>query len=330
MAGAVFAADIGGTKAALALFRHEGGRLSLEREATGPTAAHPGAAALAGQFLGSQLREVEAACLGVAGPVRHGEVRAPNLPWPVRRDELRELGIGKVALINDVLATAWGIGELPEERFAELNPGRPDPEGNRALVAAGTGLGEALILRHAGAWVPAASEGGHADFAPIGPLQAALLAYLDALHGRTSLERVLSGPGLRNVYRFLVDTGRGEESPGVAECRNAEDAPRAIAEEALLGSHPTCALALDVFVRVYGAEAGNLALRALATGGLYLGGGIAPKILPRLQSAGFLDAFWSKGRLSGLLRDVPVRVVLDPRAALFGAARYILRELGAG
>ena len=321
----VLAGDIGGTKATLALFRvHGGGKLALEREATGPTAAHRSAAALVRDFLGPRPQEVDAACLGVAGAVRDGAARAPNLPWTVSRDEIRGLGIGSVELINDVLATAWGIGELPEGCFAELSPGRPDPDGNRALIAAGTGLGEAILFRHARAWVPAASEGGHADFAPTDPLQAELLAYLDALHGRTSFERVLSGPGLGNIYRFLVDTGRGAESAEVAACRAAGDVPRIIAEEALRGSDTTCVLALDVFVRAYGAETGNLALKALATGGVFLGGGIAPKILPRLRDGAFLDAFWNKGRLSGLLREVPVRVILEPMAAVFGAARYLL------
>ena len=330
MGGRVLAGDIGGTKATLALFRvRGGGKLALEREATGPTATYASAAALVRDFLGPRLREVDAACLGVAGAVRDGAVRAPNLPWAVNRDEIRDLGIGSVELINDVLATAWGIGELPEGCFAELSSGRPDPEGNRALIAAGTGLGEAILFRHGGSWVPAASEGGHADFAPTDPLQAELLAYLDAIHGRTSFERVLSGPGLGTIYRFLVETGRGAEAAEVAACRAVGDVPRIVAEEALRGSDATCVLALDVFVRVYGAETGNLVLKALATGGAYIGGGIAPKILPRLRGGAFLDAFWSKGRLSAVLREVPVRVILEPRAAVFGAARYLLRA-GAG
>jgi glucokinase len=322
----VLAGDIGGTKATLALFRlQEGGRLVLEREATAPTEAHASAAALVRDFLGPRSREVDAACLGVAGAVRDGAVRAPNLPWTVGRDEIRDLGIGSVEIINDVLATAWGIGELPEGCFAELSPGRPDPDGNRALIAAGTGLGEAILFRHAGAWVPAASEGGHSDFAPTDPLQAELLAHLDAIYGRTSFERVLSGPGLGNIYRFLVETGRGAESAEVAACRAAGDVPRIIAEEALRGPDTACALALEVFVRVYGAETGNLVLKALATGGVYIGGGIAPKILSRLRDGSFLESFWNKGRLSAVLREVPVRVILEPRAAVFGAARYLVR-----
>ncbi len=298
----VLAGDIGGTKACLALFRVSGEGLVSVREATAPSAAHPSAGALVGAFLGESPPGVAAACLGVAGPVRDGRAQTPNLPWRVTREELEALGLPRVRLVNDLLATAHGLAELPPESIATLQEGAPDPQGNQAILAAGTGLGEAILFRCGDGLVPAASEGGHADFAPTDDVQVELWRFLTARFGRTSFERVLSGPGLRNVHDFLGATGRGKVPPRVRERLAREDAAAVIADEALGGTDPTCAAALALFARIYGAEAGNLALKALATGGVFLAGGIAPKILPVLREGGFLEAFRDKGRLAGLLQ----------------------------
>lgn len=323
MSGAMLAGDVGGTKANVALFCVEGEHLGVVREATLPSREFSSLTDLLRAFLGKTPPPIAAACLGVAGPVQQERVTAPNLPWKVEGAEVRAtLGLKEVHLINDLLATAYGIRELPEESFAELNRGAPQEGGAIALIAAGTGLGQAILFWDGEKYVPCPSEGGHADFAPVGETQIALLKYLDAKYGRTSFERVLSGSGLGDVYRYLVETGEGAESAWVAARMTTEDPAAVISEVALEKKDDLCEQALDLFVRVYGAEAGNLALKALATGGVYVGGGIAPKILPKLREGGFWEAFCSKGRLSALLEEVPVRIILDPKAALYGAGRY--------
>lgn len=324
----LFASDIGGTKANLALFRVGEDRLVPVREATVSTADYPSAAALVKDFLGADPPALAGACLGVAGPIRRGRAEAPNLPWSVAEEEFAGLGLPRVLLINDLVATAYGLGELPADRFAVLQEGCPDPGGNEALLAAGTGLGQTVLFRCGDRRVPAASEGGHADFAPTDEVQVELWRFLRARFGRVSVERVLSGPGLRHILEFLEAGGRGAVSAPVRERMAQEDPSAVIAGEALKNGDPTCVAALDLFVRVYGAAAGNLALAALATGGVYLAGGIAPKILPKLREEPFLQAFLAKGRLGGLLRDVPLRVVLDPKAALYGAGRCAARAAG--
>ncbi|MEW6487788.1 MAG: glucokinase [Thermodesulfobacteriota bacterium] len=325
----LLAADIGGTKANLALFRAQGGPLVPVREATVPTAAYPSAAALVKSFLGENPPGLAGACIGVAGPIRRGRVQAPNLPWTVAEEELAALGVPRVLLINDLVATAHGLGELPEDRFALLQGGCPDPEGNEALLAAGTGLGQTVLYGCGGRRVPAASEGGHVDFAPADEVQVELWRFLRARFGRVSVERVLSGPGLCLIHEFLEQSGRGGTGACVRERMARQDPAAVIAEEGLREGDPTCVAALDLFVRVYGAAAGNLALTALATAGVFLAGGIAPKILPKLREGAFLEAFCAKGRLAGLLEEVPVRVVLDPKAALYGAGRCAARAAGA-
>lgn len=321
MSRLLLAGDLGGTKSSLAVFVDEGGARRPLRGATLRSGEFPSAAALVGAFLGQGRETVDAACLGIAGPVRGGRVATPNLPWIVDARELETtLGLGRVTLLNDLVVTALGVAELPDDRFCVLQEGLADPEGNAALIAAGTGLGQALLLRSAGRLVPSPSEGGHGGFAPETELEADLLRFLAAELGHVSVERVVSGPGLRNIYRFLTTAGREAASPRVRDRMEQEDPSAVIAQEALAGTDGACALALEVWCRAYGAEAGNLALRALATAGLSVGGGIAPKVLPALREGGFLEAFRSKGRLSDLLAEVPVRVVLDPGAALYGAA----------
>ncbi len=326
----VLAGDIGGTKANLALVSLGAGPLAVARHATVRSADYPDPASLVAGFLGDHGPEVAGACLGVAGPVRGRRVLAPNLPWGVDGDVLAAaLRLPRVTLINDLLATALGLAELPPGSFETLQEGSPDPEGSQALLAAGTGLGQALLWWDGRGRRPVPSEGGHTDFGPTSDLEADLWCYLGGRFGRVSYERILSGPGLVNVYRFMVDTGREEASARVAERLAAEDPAAAIADEGLAGTDPACVRALSLFARIYGAEAGNLALKGLATGGVFVGGGIAPKILPVLREGGFREAFRDKGRLAELLAQIPVAVVLDPQAALYGAARRALAEADA-
>jgi glucokinase len=234
------------------------------------------------------------------------------------------LDLPAVELINDLEANAYGITLLAPDDLVVLNPGTPDPTGTIAVVSSGTGLGEALAYWDGTAYRPLPSEGGHADFAPRNDLEAELLLYLRAEHGRVSTERVVSGPGLRNIYRFLRDGRRLPESTAVAEAMRREDPSAVITRAALAGECPLCGQSLDLFVSLYGAEAGNVALRYLSTGGVYLGGGIAPKIIERLLGPLFMQAFTATGRISPLLEKIPVQVILNDRTALLGAGRCAL------
>jgi glucokinase len=322
----VLAGDIGGTSTRLAYFEFGAGRPELLAAGRFPSRESDSLERIVGRFAAEHGITAERACFGIAGPIREGRVRTPNLPWTVAADELaRVLGLAEVRLINDLAANVYGIDLLAPEDFAVLNPGVPDPAGTIAVVSAGTGLGETLAHWDGAAHHPLPSEGGHADFSPRNELESELLLYLRAEHGRVSVERVLSGPGLRNIYRFLRDARRMAETPAVAEAMRSGDPSAAIAQAALAGSCPLCAAALDLFASLYGAEAGNAALRFLATGGVYLGGGIAPKIVQRLQGPGFMMAFTAKGRLSPLLERIPVRVILNERTALLGAGRWAAR-----
>ena len=318
----ILAGDIGGTNTRLAFFD---GPHPHEIEVY-PSAKYPTLAAIVREYLDKHGRQIEAACFGIAGPVRNGRVEATNLPWTIHAGELAaDLSVKDLRLLNDLEANAHGIAALEEPDFALLREGECDPSGNRALISAGTGLGEAGLLATAGLHVPFASEGGHADFAPRNGTEVALFEYLNQRYGHVSYERVLSGPGLLNIYHFFRDTHRAEEPATLAEEIAAGDPAAAIARNA--EKHQLCAMSLDLFAGVYGAEAGNLALRMLATGGVYLGGGIAPKMLAKLGEPAFLRAFDQKGRVTKLLESIPVRVILNDKTALIGAGRV---ALGAG
>ena len=230
-------------------------------------------------------------------------------------------GCPSVDLVNDLEANAHGISVLAPEDFSVLHPGAADASGNRALISAGTGLGEAGLLADDAGYRPYPSEGGHCDFAPQNETESHLLLHLMGRFGHVSYERVLSGPGLYNIYQFFRDTGRAEEPAWLAEEIRQRDPSAVISENALKGSCELCVKTMDQFVSLYGAEAGNLALKTMATGGLFIGGGIAPKILPKLKEPGFLKAFTAKGRVSSLLEAIPVRVILNDKTALLGAAR---------
>ena len=318
----ILAGDVGGTNTRLAVFDDKGGRLTPTAEATFPSREHGSLESVLRKFNGAHPLPIDRACFGVAGPVRHGRSDATNLAWVVdARLVARELGLQAVGLINDLEANAYGIAALEPNDFAVLNAGAPDAEGNQAIISAGTGLGEAGLTWDGKQHRPFATEGGHSDFAPRNHLEMELLGYLLKQFQRVSYERVVSGPGLLNIYRFLRDTGRGEEPAWLAEKMRDQDPGAVVSQAAFDGKSDLCVQALDLFVSLYGAEAGNLALKLLATGGVYLGGGIAPKIISKLQDPIFLNAFTAKGRLKPLLQAMPVRVILNDRTALLGAAR---------
>jgi glucokinase len=318
----ILAGDIGGTNARLGLFEVRDGKPVLVRERSYPSRQFSGLAAVLQAFIEEFHPVTSGAAFGLAGPVLNGRVRTPNLPWQVDARELASiLGLPRVSLINDLEALASGIALLAPSDLVVLNPGVEMP-GTRAVLAAGTGLGVAGLVWDGTSHRPLATEGGHVDFAPRNALECELLLHLSKRFGRVSNERVLSGPGLGNVYDFLRDTGRGEEPDWLTQRLQTEDRAKVISVCGLDGTSPLCSQALDVFASVYGAVAGNVALLFLAVGGVYLGGGIAPKLLARLQTPTlFQAAFLDKGRLRSGMEKIPVRIILDEHVGLRGAAR---------
>lgn len=278
--------------------------------------------AVIARFLDSGPRpEIAALAIGIAGPVVDGRCTTTNLPWQVDERTLAgAVPVARARLINDLEATAHGIFSLAEDELVTLHPGAPR-RGNFAVIAAGTGLGEALVIADGTRRTIIASEGGHADFAPRGDLEEDLLRFLRKEFGRVSYERVLSGPGLHNLYRFLREAGFAPETGAVADALRREDPGMVITQQALAGSDALCVKAVAMFAEVYGAEAGNLALKGLALGGVILAGGIAPRVLPILRKGALIAAFRDKGRLTPLMDAIPVRVALNPSAPLLGAAR---------
>jgi len=317
----ILAGDIGGTNTRLALLEMEDKWPRVIVEQTFPSREHKSLDEIVRQFLGEHGLTIKRVCFGVAGPIRNRRSKPSNLPWVVDADQLATLfGFDAVTLVNDLEANAFGLVALEAKDFAVLNEGAPESEGNTAIISAGTGLGEAGLHFEGKTRRPFASEGGHADFAPRNELEIELLRYLIPQFHHVSYERVLSGPGLLNIYTFLRDTGRGEEAAWLAD-EMQEAAPSAVITRAALeGKSELCVRALDLFVSIYGAEAGNLALKVKATGGVFLGGGIAPRIIDMLKSPAFMEAFTAKGRMRPLLEAVPVRVILNDMTALVGAA----------
>ena len=318
----ILAGDIGGTSTRIALAHVEGRTLSLDPVERYASREHPGLGEIVSDFLARHPAPVDRACFGIAGPVRSGRVETPNLPWIIEAAALsRVLRSAPVKLINDLEANAYGVFTLGPDDFEVLNAGDPAPDGNAAILSAGTGLGEAGYHGDGRELHPFASEGGHADFAARSDLEIELFRWLlPRFGGHVSYERVLSGPGLVNVYTFLRDTGRGEEPSKLSEEMRTGDPAAAISTAALRATSPLAVAALDLFVSILGAEAGNLALKMKATRGIYLGGGIAPKILPRLKRPGFLEAFVDKGRFRAFMEAIPVKVILNEHTALRGAA----------
>ena len=318
----ILAGDIGGTNARLAYFQPQNGHLNLVSERVYPSREHSEFGEIVTQFLKDSGSRPEVACFGIAGPVRDGRVETSNLPWVIEQSRLaKQISLPSTWLINDLEASAWGIGALNPGDLVPLNRVSGHGSGNQAVIAAGTGLGQAGLYWDGSHHQVFACEGGHCDFAPQGELQIELLRYLAARFEHVSYERILSGPGLVNVYDFLRDQGKEKETPEfAAELKNG-DAAAAISRAAIDGTSSLAVQALDLFIDVYGAEASNLALKTMATGGLFLSGGISPKILSKLQGPRFMQAFVHKGRLRPLVESIPVQVVTNEKAGLLGAAR---------
>jgi glucokinase len=321
MAATILAGDVGGTKIHLGLYNAGGDALSPLADRLYATRDYPNFETVIRDFLGGESR-VAAACCGVPGPVYAGVSHPVNIPWEIREQSLSAVLHGApVRLLNDLEATAWGTLHLADAETAVLQPGRDrqDPA-NMVVIAAGTGLGEAGMVRIHDGWHAVASEGGHADFAPRGEEQEALLRFLAREFDHVSFERLASGPGLHNIYRFVVAQAPGQEPDWLAARLRTEDPSAVVGEVGVTGREPNCARALMLFIAIYGAEAANLALKYLALGGVYVCGGIAPKILPALRGGGFIRAFLDKGRLRSTLEQIPVRVSLNENLGLIGAA----------
>lgn len=314
----LLAGDIGGTKTALALFSPDDLRTPLELQSF-PSRDYTGLEQIVQEYLASHSVTIQGACFGLAGPVVDGRCQTINLPWVVEQEKLGSLlGTSHIMLVNDLEAMAWSLELLREDDLHTIHAGRLVP-GNRAVIAAGTGLGEAGIW-HGRFYHPFASEGGHADFSPQTYEEDALLGFLRNKFQHVSWERVLSGPGIENIYEFLVNTYRVTPSVEIHKQMQSQQRAAVITGAALQAACPACLRTMELFVSLYGAEAGNLALKLMATGGIYIGGGIAPKILPLLDSDQFRSAFVHKGRLTSVLQQVPVHVIMTNQAPLLGAA----------
>lgn len=318
----LLAGDIGATKTNLAIFV-PGKGLRPQNEATFRSTDYASLEAVVTEFLASAGASANTAVFGVAGPVVNGQSTATNLPWVIREGTLREaFDWRSVKLLNDLEATAYGVPHLPAGELYTLNDASPR-SGTKVVVAPGTGLGEAILFHRDDRYEVIPSEGGHTDFGPTNLLQIELLRYLMGKFGHVSYERVCSGMGIPNIYAYLKENGFAPESAQMAEAlRQASDATPIIVQKATSGECELSAATLNVFVSILGAEAGNLALKVMATGGVYLGGGIPPRILPKLTDGTFMAAFVNKGRFADILVQIPVRVILNEKTALFGAACY--------
>lgn len=317
----VLAGDIGGTKANVGVFVQGKRRPLLKIIETYSSREVADLENIIGRFLVKHPVSVASACFGVAGPVVNGRCKTTNLPWEVSEVRIkRRFKWSHVCLINDLAAMAQSIPLLKSREFISLNEARARKGQAVALVAPGTGLGEALIIFRNGQYIPIPSEGGHVDFSPTNGAEVKLWRYLHQRLGHVSIERILSGPGLVNIYSWLKASGERREPGWLTKNIKETDPARAITEAGLDGSDPLCVKTLNMFVSILGAASGNLALTGMATGGVYLGGGIPPKILPKLKEDLFMKAFANKGRFKVMMERIPVRVIINDRAALLGAA----------
>ncbi|HYM74464.1 MAG TPA: glucokinase [Candidatus Dormibacteraeota bacterium] len=328
----ILAGEIGATRTRLAAFETEGNRLQCVVEKTYASQDHASLADILPQFTRTEGIPVHGACFGVAGPVRAERSKISNLPWTIDAKELAaQLKLNSVGLLNDLQAYAYGIDALDSKDFITISPGSEDAEGNRAVISAKTGLGMAGLFWDGFRHHPFACEGGHADFAPRDAIQIELLAYLQKEYGRVSCERILSGPGISHIYNFLRDAKKAEETADLrAQLSAAADPSPLISRLALERKSPICEQALSIFVSVFGAEAGNCALRYMTTGGIYIGGVIAAKIAPKMQDGTFMQSFLDKGRMESILKDIPVQIIVNDDCGLIGAARYTLVQKAFG
>jgi len=324
----ILSGEIGATRARLAAFETEGNSLKRVVEKLYMSQEHSGLSGIITDFIRTEGIPVQSACFGVAGPVKRGRSKISNLPWTIdAREVAKQLKLNTVGLINDLEAYAYGIDALDSKDFVTLNEGSGDEEGNRAVISARTGLGMAGLYWDGFRHHPFACEGGHADFAPRNGLGMELLTYLQKKYGRVSCERILSGPGIKNIYDFLRDTNKVDEPQWLREqMAAATDAPALISQLALEGKAAICDQTLSLFVSIYGAETGNCALNFLSTGGVFLGGSIAAKIVPKMKDPIFMQSFLDKGRMEQLLKEMPVKIVLNDDSGIIGAARYTLIE----
>jgi glucokinase len=320
----LLAGDIGGTNTRLTIFRTtEDNHYEALHEQVFPSGQFPDLEAILAQFLDNVEQHIGRACFGVAGPVIDQTCEATNLPWRISAAQIRQrFGFDQCWLLNDLEANAWGIAALPDQDLAVLNTGNPEARGNASIIAAGTGLGEAGLYWDGEMHRPFASEGGHSDFSPADRLEFELFEHLARQYGRVSWERLVSGPGLEAIYEFLRDHHASHTPDWLAQEMQDKGVAPVVSRMALEQRDPLCVEALDLFVRLYAREAGNHALKIMAGAGVYLGGGIAPQILPRLQQDDFIQTFCDKGRMRHLMEAMPVKVILNDKAALLGAARF--------
>lgn len=322
----ILAGDVGATKTRLSLYAISDGNFVEQCSERYETTSANGLDELVRRFFDQHPAKVDAACFGLPGPVRHGTAKLTNIPWVLsERDLTKKIGIHRVKLLNDLAVIASALPYLDSSHVVTLHegadPASPFEDAVFAVVAPGTGLGEAFGVRRSGQFTPCPSEGGHADFAPSDELQTRLLRHLQSRFGRVSLERVLCGPGIFNVYQFLRDEKVFEEPVSLSEeLRQAPDPVSVISAHGMQESYEICSATLDIFCSVLGTEAGNVTLRYLAYGGVYLGGGIPPRLLPRIQNGLLLKAYFNKGRMGELVRDCSLHVIKDDRVALLGAA----------
>ncbi len=322
----VLAGDIGGTKTRLAIYGQGKTRPVARAMASYSSRDASDLETIVARFLENHPEPADCACFAIAGPVIDGRCRTTNLPWHVSESQMKRRFGWEVRLVNDLAATAFGIPLLHSRELFALNKARPRKGENIALVAPGTGLGTSALICHGGEYVPIASEGGHVDFAPADETQVLLWRHMYRRYRHVSIERIVSGMGLLNIFSFLKETGRHRVPEWLARKIETGDPARTITEAALQKKEPLCMKALGMFTAVLGSIAGNLALTVLATGGVYLGGGIPPKILPALTDGVFMNAFTDKGRFKALLEKIPVRVILNDKAAILGAAHWALTK----
>lgn len=329
----VLAGDVGGTKTVLCVYRveqdlAESAVLAEVHKTTFPSGQHPQFRELVAEFIASAgVDDLQAACFGIAGPIHNQRCEATNLPWVIDAEILKQdFDLPSVYLLNDLEAAAYGMLHLSAEERVEINPGGVEQEGHKAVIAAGTGLGEAILAWDGAEHVAMPTEGGHTDFGPNSPQEDALLAFLrQRFSGHVSGERILAGDGFGNLYDFLKESGYARATPAIEEEIRAGDRNAVISRHGLEGDDALCSEVLRLFTRLYGAEAGNLALKCLPRGGVYIGGGIGPKIRSALESGVFMEGFLDKGRMAHAIEHIPVRLVLNAEAPLLGAAHMALK-----